>query len=130
MNRFLLALLPILASLGACSSTQADYGPLSGDARVVGKVSKVELKDGRVRFDDSGLAVYQVILVNKDDDARWIEWRAQWYDLEGFQINDPARAWLRVNMQPESQVPLKSIAPSALASDCIIEIREPKEGIR
>jgi uncharacterized protein YcfL len=131
MNRLLSVLLLSTAlPLAACASTEADYGPLSGNAASVGNVDDVELRDAIIRYDNSGLAVYQVTLVNEDDEERWIEWRSRWFDLEGFEINDPSRTWQRVNMQPNGYQPLRSIAPSALATRCEVQVREPKDGLR
>jgi hypothetical protein len=131
MNRLFSALLLGAAlPLAACSSTQADYGPLSGDTGVIGKVDDLDLRDPIVRYDNSGLAVYQITAVNEDKEMLWIEWRPRWFDLEGFEVNNPANTWQRVNIQPRGFTPLKSVAPSALATDCKIEIREAKEGLR
>ena len=131
MNRLLSALLlGAWLPLAACSSTKADYGPLEGDTGVIGKVDDLELRDPIIRYDNSGLAVYQITAINEDDDTLWIEWRPRWFDLEGFEVNNPANTWQRVNILPRGFTPLKSIAPSALATNCRIEIRKAREGLR
>ncbi|MCH2101361.1 MAG: YcfL family protein [Planctomycetes bacterium] len=131
MNRLISALLfSLWIPLAACSSTKADYGPLKGDTGVIGKVRDLELRDPIIRYDNSGLAVYQITAINEDDKTLWIEWRPRWFDLEGFEVNSPANAWQRVNIVPRGFTPLKSIAPSVLAAICRIEIRKAREGLR
>jgi uncharacterized protein YcfL len=125
MNRFLTAcFLAAALPLAACSSVDADYGPLSGTARALGEVDGVDLSEGMIRFDDSDLAVYQITARNTDDEEKWIEYRARWFDDQGIEVDDATRTWLSVNIQPGSYVPLKAVAPTMKAVRCEIEIRE------
>lgn len=129
MNRSLLALLLLLVPAGACSTVDADYGPLSGTTRELGSLSGVDLRDPRVRYDDSGMAVYQITVVNEDDEQRWVEWRARWFDEQGFEVRDPSQAWRRVSIEPNSYQPLRSIGPAPQAMRCEIEIRDPQTSV-
>jgi uncharacterized protein YcfL len=130
MNRFLTAcFLAASLPLAACSSVDADYGPLSGTASLQGEVDDIEMSEGMIRFDDSGLAVYQMTATNTDSDEKWIEYRARWFDDQGIEVDDATRLWIRVNIQPGSDVALKSIAPNMKAVDCKIKIREARSTV-
>ncbi len=122
-------LLACALPLASCSSAKAEYEDLSGNAYALGGVDDVELRDAIVRFDDSGLAVYQVRLINEDDDTRWIEWRSRWFDDQGFEVKDQADAWRRIKLFPNGEEPLRSLAPSPAATRCEVQIRKAKDGI-
>jgi uncharacterized protein YcfL len=119
-------LLAVALPLVACSSFEAVNGNLSGTARKLGDLEGIERIDGEVHFDDSGLAVYQVTLMNEDSDEAWVEYIAHWYDEVGIKVNNPTRHWRKVNIQPDSHLPLRSVAPSMKAVHCEIQIREPR----
>lgn len=72
MNRlFLLLTLLLLPAFAACSSGGVENGPLSGSARYTGDddiEDVIELDEERISFGRSDFAVYQVDLVNRDED--------------------------------------------------------------
>lgn len=131
MNRILTTLLlAAIVPLASCSSVEVENGPLSGNARIVGSISGVEMDDAVVRFDDSDLAVYQVMLINKNDDQTWIEYRAHWFDEGGIEVHNATRTWKRVLMQGGARQAVRSIAPSMKAVECFMEFREPVSSAR
>ncbi|MBC8403696.1 MAG: DUF1425 domain-containing protein [Planctomycetes bacterium] len=130
MNRILTLLLLAALPLAACSTVDAENGPLSGTARQLGSVDNIEMTDGVIRFDDSDLAVYQVTLINQDNDQAWVEYHAWWFDEGGIEIRNPSAAWIRMNIQPGSHRAVRSVAPSMKAVRCEIQIREPQDSVR
>ncbi len=131
MNRILTTLiLAAIVPLASCSSVEVENGPLSGDARIVGSISGVEMETAVIRFDDSDLAVYQVMLNNENDDQTWVEYRAHWFDEGGIEVKNPTRVWKRVLMQAGARQAFRSIAPSMKAVECFMEFREPVSSAR
>jgi uncharacterized protein YcfL len=130
MNRLLPLLLLAALPLAACSTVDAENGPLSGTARQLGSVDNIEMTNGVIRFDDSDLAVYQVTLINEDNDPKWVEYHAWWSDESGIEIRNPSGAWIRLNIQPGSHRAVQSVAPSMKAVHCEIQIREPQDSVR
>ena len=64
--------------------------------------------------------------MNEDSDEAWVEYIAHWYDEVGIKVNNPTRHWRKVNIQPGSNLPLRSVAPSMKAVHCEVQIREPR----
>lgn len=125
MKRLLLLLTPVLF-VAACGSNEASYGPLTGTARFVGDDAVdgiLELEDAQVRFTETDLAVYQVELVNYDEDQVIVEVRPNWFDEGGVRINDVTRHWEIVRVEGRSRTPYTSVAPSVKAVRCETEIR-------
>ncbi len=110
----------------ACSSAGVQNGPLSGTARYVGDDDiddLVELSTERIRFGRSDVAVYQVELVNRDEDDISVEYRARWYDADGIEVQNVARSWKKVFVPGRSHQPVTSVAPNMEAVRCELEVR-------
>lgn len=127
MNRLLTYLSPLLL-LGAlaCSSAGVENGPLSGTARYVGDDDIddiIELSTERISFGRSDFAVYQVELLNEDEDNVSVEYRARWFDAEGIEVESVARSWKKVFIAGRSNSPVTSVAPNMEAVRCELEVR-------
>lgn len=127
MNRLLNQLAPILL-LGAfaCSSAGVQNGPLSGTARYVGDDDIddiIELSTERISFGRSDFAIYQVELLNEDEDDVSVEYRARWFDSEGIEVESVARSWKKVFIAGRSHSPVTSVAPNMEAVRCELEVR-------
>lgn len=127
MNRLILLLtLLLLPAFAACSSAGVENGPLSGSARYTGDddiEDIIELDTERISFGRSDFAVYQVDLVNGDEDDVQVEYRALWFDADGIQVNSVTRSWKKVFVPGRSHTPVTSIAPNMEAVRCELEVR-------
>ncbi|TAH39719.1 MAG: DUF1425 domain-containing protein [Planctomycetota bacterium] len=131
MKPILAALL--LAALAACSSSGVQNGPLAGNVIFVGTTGlsgKVEAEHEWVDFGAGDLPVYQVELINTEDEDLKLEVRARWYDDNGIEIDSPTRVWRLVFVPAGSSVPATDVAPSIYAVRCRMEVRmhQPIEG--
>ncbi len=131
MNRILTTLLlAAIVPLASCSSVEVENGPLSGNAQIVGSVPGVEMTDATIRFDDSDLAVYQVMLLNDNSDPTWVEYRANWFDEGGIEVPNATRLWKKILLQGGARQAVRSIAPTMKAVECFIQIREPQSSAK
>jgi len=124
----LLKLIPLvaLAGLVACSSAGVRNGDLSGDARLVGDSDIggiIERQDQRISFGRSDFAIYQVDLVNTDNDDVRVEYRARWFDADGIEVQSVVRSWKVVFIPAGSHQPITSTAPNMEAVRCEVEVR-------
>jgi len=123
--------LPLLGSLAlfglaACSSAGVENGALSGVSRYVGDndiEDVIELDHERIAYSRNDLAVFQVDLVNTEDEDVRVEYRARWFDQDGIQQADVARSWRPVFIPGGSSTPVNSTAPNMDAVRCEVEIR-------
>jgi len=126
MNRS--AILMAVLLLAACSSNEVTSGPLSGTSRFVGDSDiedMVEMENGRIEFSESDLPVYQVDLINNDEDDVQAEYMAHWYDDRGIEVNDPTRGWRPIFIAGGGRHPIRVFAPSVEATRCEVEVRLP-----
>jgi uncharacterized protein YcfL len=126
--KILHGLIPLAALVGlvACSASGVRNGDLSGAARPVGDPDiedVVEFENERIAFGRSDLAVYQVEIVNDDDDDLRIEYRARWFDADGIEVDSVVRSWRPLFIPGGSHQPIRSNAPSMEAVRCEIEVR-------
>lgn len=123
----LLKLIPLLALTGlvACSANGVKNGDLSGATRPVGNGDVgdiIEFGDERISFSRSDVAVYQVDLINRDDENVRVQYKAQWYDADGIEVDSVARSWSTVYVYAGSHKAVKSVAPNMEAVRCEMEV--------
>ncbi len=110
----------------ACSSNVIQNGPLTGMYRFVGDdeiEDLLEVQNAAISTSISDMPVFQVDLVNVDDDAVVCQWRARWFNAQGMEISSPARSWQVLFIPAGSHQPVRSVGPSVQAMRCEIEIR-------
>jgi len=115
-----------LVGLVACSSPGVENGDLSGISRYVGDndiEDVIVLDNERIAYTRNELAIFQVDLVNQDDEDIRVEYRARWYDPNGILQNDAARSWRPVFIPGGSNTPVTSTAPNMDAVRCEVEVR-------
>lgn len=123
-----------LVPLAACSTTSGvQNGPLAGSVSFVGTTSlshKIDANHESVEMGAAGLAVYQVELVNTDNEDLKLDVRARWFDDNDLEIDSPVRAWKVVFLPAGSSVPASDVAPNDRAVRCRMEVRmhQPLEG--
>ncbi len=126
MNRSALLMAALL--LGACSSNEVTSGPLSGTSRFIGDSDiedMVEMENGRIEFSESDLPVYQVDLINNEEEDVQAEFMSHWYDDRGVEVNDPTRGWRPIFLPGGGRHPIRVFAPSLEAVRCEVEVRLP-----
>jgi len=114
------------ALLAACSSAGVENGVLNGRTQFAGDSridSMVELEAERISYTASDLAVYQVEVVNRREDALRCEYRARWFDGSGIEVGDAVRTWVPIFLPGRSSYPIRSTARSADAVRCVVEVR-------
>lgn len=123
----LLKLIPLLALTGlvACSANGVENGDLSGATRPVGQGDVediIEFGDERISFSRSDMAVYQVDLINRDNENVRVQYRARWYDADGIEVRSVASSWSNVYVYAGSHRSVKSVAPNMEAVRCEMEV--------
>lgn len=125
----------LLALGAACAGAPGGVqnGPLAGNVLFVGPTNLsrvIEANHEWVELDDTGLAVYQVELINTDNQDLKVDVRARWYDDDGLEIDSPVRAWRVLFIPAGSSMPARDVAPNAQAVRCRMEVRQhqPIEG--
>lgn len=112
--------------LAACSSSGVEYGVLNGRTQFAGDSridSMVALEAERISYTASDLAVYQVEVVNRREDAVRCEYRSRWFDGSGIEVGDAVRTWVPVFLPGRSSYPIRSTARSVDAVRCVVELR-------
>lgn len=110
----------------ACSSEGVRNGPLMGTTRFVGDddiESIIEKDNEHVDFAASDLAIYQVDLINADEEDVVCEVRPRWFGENGIEVKSVTRAWTPVHIAGRSSTPFSSVAPSFEAVRCEVEVR-------
>ena len=124
-------LLTLLCFFFSCSSVGIEDGPLSGLTHSTGDAEHVvELGQERVRFNDLGLAAYQVILRNTTAKKLVLEYRARWFDQDGIELTDVTRSWKPLILDGQASRPVHSLSPNAKGVHCELKVRlhQPMSG--
>ncbi len=123
--------LALLCLFFSCSSAGVEDGPLSGLTHSIGNAEDiVELSQERVRFNDLGLAFYQVTLENTSSKRLVLEYRARWFDHDGMELTDATRSWKPLTLDGHATCPVSSLAPNAKGVHCELNVRlhQPMNG--
>jgi|FLOH01.1.fsa_nt_gi uncharacterized protein YcfL len=124
----LLKLIPLVALTGlvACSAAGVRNGDLSGATRAVGDSDIdgiIKFGQERISFSRSDFAVYQVELINEDDDDVRVEYQAYWYDADGIEVPSVVRSWRPVFIAAGDHHSIRSSAPNMEAVRCEMKVQ-------
>lgn len=118
--------LALLALSTACASGEVRNGPLAGSVAFVGPGDVADVLEAENQWVDFGrgdLPVYQVELVNTEDEDLKVEVRARWFDDNGIELESATRAWRLLFIPAGSSTPASDAAPNARAVRCRMEVR-------
>lgn len=131
MNR---ALFPLLLTIlgAACSSTAENVAHIrEGESEVfVGNPSllaDLAVENIRTRRRADGRLEFQVDLVNKTSSDVRFQWRVEWYDAQGFLLEDPTRAWKPDVLNGRA---IRAVQQIALSPDAVkgkLHVERPNE---
>ena len=103
---------------GAPADTRVTVSPdLSGD---------VVVTDVRCTKGQSQFLVFQANLANSCNSALPVEWKVQWLDADGVEIDSVVSTWNARVLQPYELCGLKSVAPLPSAVDMRFYVRSKK----
>jgi uncharacterized protein YcfL len=92
-----------------------------GDPVLARAVSIRDLADA----DWGGLRTVLFELVNRSGLELRFEYRFQWTDAEGLEIEDPQRVWTPIVLAAPGSVPMRTSAPRPGAARWTLEVRPP-----
>jgi uncharacterized protein YcfL len=75
--------------------------------------------------DGGGLPAVVFELVNRSGGELRFEYRFQWTDAEGLEIEDPQRVWTPIVLAAPGSVPMRTSAPRPGAVRWTLEVRPP-----
>ncbi len=132
-NLFAALALAAITTLGACGSTGGsqnvyDYDEPKGELTEI-KGSKtltrsLEILNYRSRKVGDLLQV-QFDLRNKKTSNLRFDWAVDWFDAEGFRIDDTTRHWKRETLGPGGMISIQVIAPRPQAQELRLQCATP-----
>lgn len=65
-----------------------------------------------------------MVIKNKEDKARILQYRFNWYDIQGLELDNKNIMWLKIDLAPGGSILLKGVAPTPDAHDFRVSLRE------
>lgn len=133
MNKLALALLSAsAAALSGCIAPPqiSAAGAAPADTRVTvapNLYGDVVVTDVRCVKGASGILTFQANVVNNCASPLAVEWRVQWLDQNGVEIDSLVSSWNARMLHPHDVCGLKGTAPGADAADMRIYVRKCKK---
>ena len=132
MNRLTMAAAAVAAGLLAGCIAPAPNATASGapaDTRITiapDLCGDVCVTDARIAKGTSAFYTFQANLVNNRSRPLAVDWKVQWLDGDGMEIDSAVSAWNSRMLQPYEIRALKGTAPSPAAADMRIYVRRKK----
>ncbi len=130
MKRLLMAALAVAAgALAGCIAppSKASAGAAPADVRVTISPNlngDVVVTDVRCARGGSSFLTLQANLVNNCSSPLAVDWRVQWLDADGVEIDSAVSSWNARMLQPFELCGLKATAPKSDAADMRIYVRK------
>ena len=86
----------------------------------------VQVTDVRCAPGGSSFLTFQANLVNICDRPLIVDWKVQWLDADGIEIDSAVSAWNSRALQPFEVRALKGTAPTSAAADMRFYVRKAK----
>jgi uncharacterized protein YcfL len=132
MNRVLVfALSAALVALTGCiaQSPNANASAPSADTRITvapNLEGDVCITDVRCAKAESSFLAFQANMVNNCNGPLAVEWKVQWLDQDGIEIDSVVSSWNARVLQPYEIGALKAVAPRPEAVDMRFYVRKRK----
>ena len=130
IKRYLSGLI-MLAFLG-CSTTAGTLATLdikTGAKNIMAKTwqfySMIKVED-LIYHDVGGFIEAQIKLTNKSSKSLPVEVKGKWYDLKGFEIDDPKQLWQYIIISGKETKAIKFVAPTREAVKLEVLARKGK----
>lgn len=86
----------------------------------------IHVTDVHYTKNESGFNTVQINLASYSRREIWLEWKVQWYDASGREIDSLTSTWQKTAIIPKDFTQLKNTAPSTNAETMLCYIRKLK----
>lgn len=127
MNRTIV--LPALALVlaAACHSTAENRMTAREDSSEVfignpDLSNAMDLQEPRVRRGANDCLEFQATIANKKSSDLRIQWLVEWYDAQGFKLDDPTQTWHPAILNGKAELDVRRISPTPQATRAKIRV--------
>lgn len=92
---------------------------IEGNARLL---SDLWLHDVRTRRVTNNFLEFQALLSNATNSDLRFQWLVEWYDGQGFRIDDPTETWHPAILNGKGEMALKRVSPTASATRAKVRV--------
>ena len=135
----ILACAPLLAAAGCTPSTQNSYERdkptyqesvikdkrIETDAALAARARVLKITQATVQ---ENMMMIQVRILNDDTSANDFDYRFEWFDDTGMQVDSPGSTWNTQHFGPQEVKTLQSIAPTPRCKDFRLKIQQNQRG--
>jgi uncharacterized protein YcfL len=73
--------------------------------------SDLSIENARTRRGSNNFLEFQAMLVNNTTDDMRFQWIVEWFDSQGFRLEDPTSSWRPAILNPKAELPIRRVAP-------------------
>jgi len=126
-----LCLLMLVAS-AACSSTAENVVTVREDEPTVfvgnpGLLADLSMTNVATRRRSDGRLEFRADLINRTDDDLRFQWRVEWFDSQGFLVDDPTRTWQPQVLNGRASFQVSQVALMRDAVKAKVHVERPNE---